>query len=646
MGDLNVKLVSNRTQLNQFTRHLLRDIHALERMLEEGWFHEDQIHIGAEQEICIVDHHYKPAPKSIHLLKELNDPYFTTELAKFNIEANLPPALFEGSCFRQMESNLLSYMEKLRFIGDREGLDFVLTGILPTIRKFDLELGNLTPLERYHALMEAISKMRGKIHELHIVGLDELNIKHDSAMLESCNTSFQVHLQVRPDDFVRKYNIAQVLAGPVLAMAVNSPLLFGKRLWAETRVALFQQSIDTRVATEHIRDRSPRVMFGHNWLEKSIVEMYKEDIVRFRILLMTDAEDDVLKKLNSGITPQLKALMIHNSTVYRWNRPCYGISPDGRPHLRIENRVLPAGPSVIDEVANAAFWIGLMNEFDHVYPDITNVMEFDHAKDNFISAARDGQNTDFTWIKGEKYNVKELVKEELLPIARAGLERNHVSKEDIDKYLSVIEERNESRMTGTQWMINSHNQLMKSTTREEVSIALTSSMIRNQRMNLPVHKWEFSSKDDIEHWEPYSMLVEEFMTTDLFTVHQEDIPELVADILSWKRIKHIPVEDDKGRLKGLMNYRLLLQYYSKNCHVLPSQKVVVKDLMIKNPITIHPEATISDALSIMKENKIDCLPVVKNDRLIGIITEGNFMSITTSLLKTRNKTNGKDIGKS
>jgi CBS domain-containing protein len=640
MGDLNVKLVSTRPQLNNFTRQLLKDIHALERMLDDGWFNEEPIHIGAEQEICIVDNHYKPAPKSLELLDHLENDAFTTELAKFNIEANLKPQVFEGACFSNLEKEVLHLLDKLRMVGAKEEVDFVLTGILPTIRKFDLEIGNLTPLDRYHALMEAISKMRGKVHELHITGLDELNIKHDSAMLESCNTSFQVHFQVRPDDFVRKYNISQALAGPVLALAVNSPLLFGKRLWAETRVALFQQSIDTRVATEHIRDRSSRVMFGRNWLEKSIVEMYKEDIVRFRILLRTDPEEDVLKKIERGITPNLKALMVHNSTVYRWNRPCYGISPNGKPHLRIENRVLPSGPTVLDEVANAAFWIGLMNEFDHAYPDITRVMEFDHAKDNFISAARDGLNTDFTWIKGKKVSVHELIRDELLPIARAGLERNKVDKQDIDRYLDVIQARNEKRMTGTQWLINSHNQLMKSSSKEEVSIALTSTMIMNQKANKPIHEWSLSDLDDITHWEPFSMLVEEFMTTDLFTVHQDDIPELVADILSWKRIKHIPVEDDKGRLNGLMNYRLLLQYYSKNCHVTPSTKVVVKDLMIKDPITIHPEATIRDALNLMRKNKIDCLPVVKKDRLIGIITEGNFMNITSSLLKTRNKKNG------
>ncbi len=645
MGDLNVRLISSRSELNIFTRNLLKDIHAMERMLEEGWFNEDPLHIGAEQEICIVDNHFKPAPKSLEMLEKLKDPLFTTELAKFNIEANLRPLVFEKDCFSIMEGRIEEKLQRLRKLGKEDQLDFVLTGILPTIRKFDLEMGNLTPLDRYYALLEAINKMRGSLHELHITGLDELNIKHDSAMLESCNTSFQVHMQVRPDDFVKKYNIAQALAGPVLAIAVNSPLLFGKRLWAETRVALFQQSIDTRTASEHIRDRSPRVTFGKSWLEDSIVEMYKDDVTRFRVMLMTDPEDDVFKQLDKGVTPKLRALMIHNSTVYRWNRACYGISPNGKPHLRIENRVLPSGPSAVDEVANAAFWLGLMNAFDAEYPKITEVMEFDHAKDNFMCAARDGVNTDFSWIKGRKISVYELIKNELLPIAREGLKKCRIDKKDVDKYMEIIEARNESRQTGTQWLINSHIALMKQTSREEVAIALTSAMISNQKKSLPIHKWKLATIEGITHWEPYDMLVEEFMTTDLFTVQKDDVPELVADILNWRQIKYAPVEDNKGRLLGLINYRILLQYYSKNSHVKPSAKVVVKDLMVTNPTTIHPEATIQDALQVMREKKVDCLPVVKNDRLIGIITEGNFLNIATSLLKSREKLHGKNSGK-
>ncbi len=632
MGDLNVRLVSSQKQLNEFTRHLLKDVHALERMLEEEWFNEDPIHIGAEQEICLVDHHFKPSPSALQVLDEVGYENFTTELAKFNIEANLDPHELKGSCFSDMQSQLEGHLQTLERALEGKGLNYVLTGILPTIRKFDMELDNLTPLKRYDSLIKAINRMRGNSHELRINGMDELIITQDSAMLESCNTSFQVHLQVRPSEYVDKYNLAQVLAAPVLAIACNSPLLFGKRLWAETRVALFQQSIDTRKAGEHIRDRSPRVFFGNCWLENSISEMYKEDIARFRAMMMTDYEKDVLKMMDDGITPKLRALMIHNSTVYRWNRPCYGVSPNGKPHLRIENRVLPAGPTPIDEMANAAFWIGLMNGFQDEFKDVTQLIEFDEARDNFLSAARDGLNTDFTWFNGQKVDVCELIRKELIPIARQGLERSNVSKSDIDKYLDVIEGRNEKRQTGTQWVLNSHSKLAKQTTREEISVALTSSMIENQRKGIPVHQWKLADLESIEGWNPHSLLVEEFMTTDVFTVHPNDIPEFVADILDWRNIKYVPIEDDKGILKGLVTFKIMLNYFSKKANNNGKEDVTVKDLMIKNPITIHPEASITEALKLMKANKTDCVPVVKKNKLIGLITEGDFLRITASLL--------------
>ena len=633
MGSLNVFEITSRKQLNEFTRRLLKDIHALERMIEEDWFNHSPTHIGAEQEFCIIDRHFKPSAKSLELLHALNNGDFTTELALFNIENNLPPLEFTGNCLAEMESNLNTRMQNLRSVGEQFGVDFVLTGILPSIRKSDLEMNNLTPIDRYLALSKAISKVRGKTYEMKITGLDELNIKIESVMLESCNTSFQVHYQVSPRDFVTKYNVAQVLAGPVLAVSCNSPILFGKRLWSETRIALFQQSIDTRVTGEHIRDRCPRVMFGTDWLKDSIVEMYKEDIARFKVMMMTEFNDDVMEKLDKGITPQLKALSIHNSTVYRWNRPCYGISPNGKPHLRIENRILPSGPTVIDEMANAAFWFGLMSQFDKEFPDITQHIDFDNAKDNFFSAARDGLNTDFTWLKGKKIAVRDLVKKVLLPIAEQGLRGQHIDEKDINRYLDVILKRVKSGQTGTQWMISSHAKMIKSTTREEIAVALTSCMLSNQKKGIPVHQWELASLDCIQGWFPHTMLVEEFMTTDLFTAQQNDIPELVADIMNWQKVKHIPIEDDKGQLKGIVDYSNLLKYYSKKMTISPGNNVVIKDIMTRDPITIAPESTVDEALNLMKTSDVDCLPVVKNKKLVGIISEGDFLKIASSLMK-------------
>lgn len=634
MGDLSVSVISTQKQLNEFTKHILTDIKALERMLEEGWFNEDPIHMGAEQELCIVDEHCKPSPKSMNLISGLDPDVFTTELALFNLEANLPPLQLEKDCFSRLEKSINTLFKDLRVLGKKENLDFVITGILPTIRKFDLDINNLTPMERYYALLKAISKMRGKQHELRIHGLDELNITHDSAMLESCNTSFQVHLQVRPDDFVCKYNTAQILTAPVMAIATNSPLLFGKRLWSETRIALFRQSIDTRRSAEYFRDRNARVMFGNGWLKNSITDMYKEDISRFRVFLTTDFDKDSLILLDQGKTPRLKALSIHNSTVYRWNRACYGISANGKPHLRIENRVFPAGPSVIDEVSNAAFWIGLMNGFGDECKDIENTFDFDDAKDNFMSAARDGLNTDFSWAHGKKYNATELIAKELIPLARQGLEKCGIVKNDIDRYMDVIEARNENRQTGTSWIIKSYSGLQKEANREEISIAITSGMLKNQKLGKPVHEWKLASLNEIKSSHPYAMLVEEFMTTDLFTVQEKDILELVSDLMSWQGIKYVPVEDDKGMLKGLVDFRIILAQFNRTGK--DTKVECVKDIMNADPVTIEPDATIFEALHTMRTKKVDCLPVVSRGKLIGIISEGNFLNITASLLKGLN----------
>ena len=259
MGAQEVRIAATHKQRNEFTKCLLKDVQALERMLDEDMFTKTSVKIGAEQEICLVDKHYKPAPKAMEVLNALNDDSFTTELAKFNLEINLDPLDFTSTCFSDLHSTIDSKLEHLAKVVESYDIDYVTTGILPTLRKFDLELENLTPLKRYLALIKAIGKMRGSAYELRIKGIDELNLKHDTAMLEACNTSFQVHLQVSPENFVEKYNCAQVLTAPVMAVAANSPMLFGKRLWNETRIALFQQSIDTRQTSEHLRDRSPRV---------------------------------------------------------------------------------------------------------------------------------------------------------------------------------------------------------------------------------------------------------------------------------------------------------------------------------------------------------------------------------------------------
>jgi CBS domain-containing protein/gamma-glutamylcysteine synthetase len=635
MGSLNVRLAKNREDLNQFTKCLLTDIHAFERMLEEEWFEDGDIKIGAEQEICLVDDHGKPAPVALEVLKKLakQSDNFTSELALFNIEANLDPLPFTGTCFSDLEKDILRLTGMLDGVLKDMDVNHILTGILPSIRKFDLVMENLTPYERYYALMEALQGLRGGAnYELKLEGIDELNVLHDSAIVEACNTSFQVHLQTKPNEFISKYNVAQAISAPVLALASNSPMLFGKRLWSETRIALFRQSIDTRLASEHMRERSPRVTLGNSWLQGSILNLFKEDIMRFRVLLTTDAKADALKKVEQGIVPSLDALNVHNSTVYRWNRPCFGMSQDKKPHLRIENRLLPSGPSVVDEVANSAFWIGLMNGFEDQYKDVTKVMDFDDAKSNFLRAARNGLGVDFTWMNGKKISDIELIKKELLPMAKHGLSKAGVNKDDISKYLDIIEERNETRQTGTNWLLNSYSKLIKDYGKEEVTTALTLGTINKQKHNIPVSQWDLATVDEIQNWEPSEMLVEEFMTTDVITVSPDDIPEFAADILNWQRIRYLPVEDKDGKLCGLISSRMLLSHFANVNQDKKRKKLVVKDLMLKDIIVVSPSETINEAMQLMSKKEIGCLPVELNGNLIGIITEANFIHITASLL--------------
>ncbi len=639
MGEEKVKLAENREQVQEFVKYLMKDIRALERMLEEGWFEIDKARIGAEQELCLVDRNAKAAPISMEVLEKLGEGPYTTELAQFNLEINMPPLEFKGDALSQMEENLQNEADRVRKVVNELGGEIVFTGILPTIRQVDVDIENMTPLPRYDALCKAINKLRGQEYELRIQGMDELLMRFDSPLLEASNTGFQVHLQVNPDQFVDRYNIAQAISGPVLASAVNSPILFGKRLWRETRVALFQQTVDTRKAGDHLRDSSPRVTFGNEWLKDSILEIYKEDIARYRVLLSSTVNEDVEKLIEEGKPPELRALQIHNGTVYRWNRPCYGIS-NGIAHLRIENRVFPSGPTIADEIANAAFWLGLLNGMGDVYGDITDVMEFDDAKMNFFAASKMGLDTKFRWADDKRYTAVELINKELLPIAREGLRKAGIRKSDIDSNLETIEERTDKAQTGSYWMLKSYSELSKKVSREQALTAITNAMIKNQKKGEPVHKWGLAKVEDMEMWQPSKLLVEEFMTTDLFTVQKDDILELVANLIEWRRIRYVPVEDDNNHLVGLITMRMVFKEFNRAIHEEKAAEESVEKLMIKNPITIHPEASILEAIDIMDSQQIGCLPVVKNNRLVGVITEGNYMNITARLLRSMDSEDG------
>ena len=301
---------------------LLRDMRALEQILGDGAIEEGVRRVGAEQEMFLVDRHRQPAPIVMEMLARLQDDHFTTELGKFNLELNLDPQPYGGGCLNRMENQLLDLIEKARRAAGELEAAVVLTGILPTVNKSDLGLDNMTPNTRYFAINEAMSRMRGSAYHFHIKGVDELLLKHDSVMVEASNASFQVHFQAGAREFANLYNLAVATAGPVLSAACNSPLMMGKRLWNETRIAVFQQAVDTRSPGQHGRQTTPRVTFGTRWVRDSVLEVYREDIARFRTLVGTEIDEDPIRQLEQGVTPELRALRLHNGTVYRWIRPC------------------------------------------------------------------------------------------------------------------------------------------------------------------------------------------------------------------------------------------------------------------------------------------------------------------------------------
>lgn len=636
MGTKDVnELKGDDARQQQFIRYLLRDIQALGQMLDEGWFEIDRVRIGAEQEMCLIDELAKPDPIALELLKELDEPLMTTELARFNLELNLPPLDFAGSCLADMEAELHKRLQPVyERMKARQG-DIVLTGILPTIRKYDVQIENVTPLDRYKALCAAIMKLRGGEYEIRLEGMDELKMMFDTPLLEACATGFQVHLQVTPADFVQRYNAAQAIAAPILAAATNSPILFGKRLWHETRVGLFQQSIDTRKAGNHLRDFSPRVTFGTQWLQDSILEIYQEDISRYRVLLSTETTEDVEQMMRDGKVPKLHALQIHNSTVYRWNRPCYGLS-EGKAHLRIENRVLPSGPTIVDEMANAAFWLGLLNGISDSVPDVRKHMRFEAARSNFLMASKFGIESKFSWFDDHAVSARDLILDQLLPIARHGLEKQKIDSSDIDKYLGVIYERVEKQQTGSRWMVKSYNKLLQEgCTREEATAALTSSMIKHQDTSQPVHSWQLASLDDLSGWKPARLMVEEFMSTDIFTVQATDVVDYAMRIMDWQKKRYVCVENEEKDLVGLVTSRNLLQFLQTHGNSLAeANQDVVEHVMIPvdKVVTVEPDAGIMEAIQKMQHHKVGCLPVLKGGKLVGLITEKHFVSISARLL--------------
>jgi CBS domain-containing protein/gamma-glutamyl:cysteine ligase YbdK (ATP-grasp superfamily) len=632
MGDHNVELEFDERMSQAFMKALLDDLRALDFMIETDRFETGVWRIGAEQEMFLVDSNMRPSPISQEVLSRAKDSRLTTEIARFNLEANLTPLLLTGQCLSEMERELLDLITKVRTSAARFDSDVLLSGILPTLKKSDLTLENLTPTSRYFQLNRGVIGLRGGPFSIHIKGLDELHLSHDNIMMESCNTSFQVHFQTSPAEFASQYNIAQAITAPVLAAAVNSPLLFGHRLWQETRVALFQHSTDARSQSQLARSHPTRVSFGDRWLKNSVMELFHDQVSRFRPIMISEPDEDPFQVLARGQTPLLSALRMHNGTVWRWNRACYGVA-DGVAHLRIENRALPSGPTVKDEMANAAFFVGLMVSLPHEYGRIDQRMNFDEAKENFFAAARYGLNAQLRWVDGKSLSASSLILNELLPLARAGLKQSDIDSSDIDKYLGIIEERVQNGQTGAHWMLKSIASLDRNEPSEMRARTLTSSILSRQKEENPVHKWNTPDASDSTDWSQSYQTVGQFMATDLFTLRPDDLVDLAASLMDWRHIRHVPVEDENGRLVGLVTHRGLLRLFSRGLNAPEGNSLTVREIMKPNPTSVSSMTPTLEAIEIMRKSKIGCLPVVDDDQLVGIVTSYDFLTATASLFQ-------------
>ena len=634
MGEHNIEQEVDEQKRQDFTHALLNDLRALAFMLEEGLLESGVRRIGAEQEMFLVDRSRRPAPIALEILDRAADARLTTEIARFNLEANLTPVALTGGCFKKLHEELKSVVAGARSAAAKLEADVLLSGILPTLKVSDLTLNNLTPLPRYYELNRSVSAMRGEPFSIHIKGLDELQLSHDNIMMESCNTSFQIHFQVNPSDFVAAYNCAQAITGPVLAAAVNSPLLFGHRLWQETRLALFQHSADGRSRTQLARSHPTRVRFGDEWLRNSVIELLHDQIARFRPIMMCRPEENPLQVLARGEIPLLSALRVHNGTVWPWNRACYGVS-NGVAHLRIENRALPAGPTLVDEVANAAFFTGLMVAFPNQYGDISKQMKFDDAKSNFFAAARHGLNAQFNWIDGRSYSAGSLILDNLLPLSRQGLEQAGVDASDLDQYLGVIAERVRRGQTGSQWMLKSLAATDCTGPRDTLYRTLTSTILDLQKEDQPVHTWPITHLNGDRDWSESYRTVGQFMATDLFTLRPDDLVDLAASVMDWRHIRHVPVEDEAGRLVGLITHRALLRLLNDGGQSRTGKPLAVREIMKHDPLVVSSTTPTLEALEIMRANKVGCLPVVDNEQLVGIVTSYDFLVASAHLFKER-----------
>ena len=462
-----------------FTQHL-----EAETQLLEQWFTDNQLSShnlvgGYELEAWLIDKQGQPSPSNQQFLERANSPLLTPELAQFNVELNSEPADIKTNMLSQFELDFKNHWTYCQQHAESIGCRLLSTGILPTLTEHHLTLKNISNLRRYSALNEQVLKQRdGEAFHLNINGRQSIKNDYNNVMLEAAATSLQIHLQVPQQQAVRYYHAAIIISAPMVAISANSPFLFGKDLWSETRIPLFEQSVNVGGFKGASHGPIQRVGFGTSYARNSLMECFEENLQHFPVLLPMRFDN---KK------DELKYLSLHNGTIWRWNRPLIGFDKDGTPHLRIEHRVMPSGPSITDNIANMAFFYGLVYYYANLQTAPETQLEFAMARDNFYTAAQHGMQEKINWPGCERCSIRHLILHRLLDHAESGLNALGLDNKDIEYYLGIIQSRAEHNQTGSDWQrsfVEKHGPDMQ---------RLTQTYYQNQQQGEPVHCWDLET---------------------------------------------------------------------------------------------------------------------------------------------------------
>jgi hypothetical protein len=491
MGEEVASQQFSRADRTRYREKVRRCLDVFARMLGESRFESDDPTTGLEIELNLVDQDGNPALKNAQALEAIADPDFQTELGQFNLEINVSPKRLKIRGFTDFEATVRASLNAAEEKAREVGAHLVMIGILPTLSEGHMAQDSLSANPRYQLLSDQILAARGEDIVIDIAGTDRLRTTADTIIPEAACTSTQLHIQVSPDDFPAYWNASQAVCGVQVALGANSPFLLGKQLWQETRIPLFEQATDTRSEELKAQGVRPRVWFGERWIT-SIFDLFEENVRYFPALLpVTDDEEDPREVLDRGKTPKLSELRLHNGTIYRWNRPVYDVV-DGLPHLRVENRVLPAGPTVADTMANAAFYFGLVRTLAEHDRPLWSQMSFSAAEENFHVAARQGIEANVYWPGLGQLPVTELVLRRLLPMARAGLEAWGADPEETDRLLGIIEQRCITGRNGATWLVRRFHERLERD-RGDRADALRGTLrdyTDHMHSNQPVHTWE------------------------------------------------------------------------------------------------------------------------------------------------------------